>query len=150
MLQQLVVIQLIQLLLQQRLDVLFLGSTAVTTIALPSAPTATNSVQCGPGVATASVASNTGLATPQYVWYAAETGGTALQTSSANTYGTSISATTTLYVSENDGTCQSLRTPVTVTVNTPPAITTSGPATICSGQSTALFVISSNPGYAYS
>ncbi|MFN5347875.1 MAG: beta strand repeat-containing protein, partial [Bacteroidota bacterium] len=126
------------------------GSSTVTTIALPSAPTATNSVQCGSGVPTASVASNTGLATPQYVWYAAETGGTALQSSSANTYGTSISSTTTLYVSENDGTCQSLRTPVTVTVNTPPAITTSGPATICSGQSTALFVISSNPGYAYS
>ncbi|MFM7822466.1 MAG: HYR domain-containing protein, partial [Bacteroidota bacterium] len=37
-----------------------------------------------------------------------------------------------------------------MTVNAPPSITPSGPATICSGQSTTMFVLSSNPGYAYS
>ncbi|MFM8917404.1 MAG: beta strand repeat-containing protein, partial [Bacteroidota bacterium] len=125
------------------------SSVAVTAIALPTAPTATNSVQCGPGVPTASVASNTGLATPQFRWYAAATGGTALQSGTNTTYGTSISTTTTLYVSEFDGTCESARTPVTITVNTPPSITSSNSTTICSGQSTTISVSSSNVGYAY-
>ncbi|MFM7728785.1 MAG: GEVED domain-containing protein, partial [Flavobacteriales bacterium] len=119
------------------------SSVATTAIALPATPTATNSVQCGPGIPTASVASNTGLASPQFRWYAAATGGAALQSNTSTTYQLSISTTTTLYVSEFDGTCESVRTPITVTVNTPPGITPSSAATICSGQSWTLSVSSS-------
>jgi len=106
-------------------------------------------MQCGAGVPTASVASTTGLPTPTFRWYADQTGGTALQNSASTSYGTSVSATDTLWVSEFDGTCESSRTPVIVTINTPPAITASASTTICSGQSTTLTVSSSNPGYSY-
>ena len=126
------------------------ASVFVTTVALPTAPTANNSTQCGPLVPTASVTSTTGLPTPTFKWYAAASGGTALQSGASATYTTSISTTTTFYVSEFDGTCESARTAVTVTVNTPPTITTSGNVTICNGSSTALTVSSSNdPDYTY-
>ena len=122
----------------------------VTTVPLPSAPIGLNSVQCGQGVPTASVVSTSGLSSPVFRWYGAATGGTPLQSGASTTYGTAIGTTTSLYVAEFDGTCESTRTPVTVTVDTPPAITTSGPATICRGDSTTITVTSSNPGYVYS
>lgn len=45
--------------------------------------------------------------------------------------------------------CESARTAVVATVNTPPAINATGTATICQGQSTPLNVTSSNSGYTY-
>ncbi|MFM7016129.1 MAG: GEVED domain-containing protein, partial [Bacteroidota bacterium] len=51
---------------------------------LPAAPTATGSVQCGAGIPTASVASNSGLSTPQFNWYNASLNGTLLQGPPAN------------------------------------------------------------------
>ncbi|MFN8274462.1 MAG: GEVED domain-containing protein [Flavobacteriaceae bacterium] len=99
-------------------------TSAVTVQALPSAPTATNGNRCGTGVVTnATVASTTGQPTPTFKWYAAATGGTALQTSTSTSYTTSISATTTLYVSELVGTCESSpRTPITLTIDAPPSL----------------------------
>jgi len=65
------------------------GCTSTQTVTptvnpLPAAPTATNSVQCGAGIPTASVASASGLSTPQFNWYSASTGGTLLQGPPAN------------------------------------------------------------------
>ncbi|GAB4094503.1 Ig-like domain-containing protein [Flaviaesturariibacter terrae] len=115
----------------------------VTVNPTPNAPTATNSTQCGYGVPTASVASNTGVATPSFSWYAAPTGGTALQTGTQTTYQTAINATTTFYVSEVNTTtgCESARVPVTVTVNQPDAITAAANAgTVCANGAVNLTV----------
>ncbi|MNJ84228.1 hypothetical protein D3C87_16760 [compost metagenome] len=123
---------------------------AVTINPAPAAPVANNGTQCGTGVPTASV---TGSGAPgnTYFWYLTATGGTALpgQTgSSLSTY--SISATTTFYVSEGNGTCLSARTPVTATVTPPPAVTIGGTAVVCNGSSTALTASSPNdPNYTY-
>ena len=93
------------------------ASTAlVTPNPLPAAPIGTNSSQCGLRVPTASVA--TGGSNGTYRWYDAEFGGNLLQTG-GSTYTTAISTTTTFWVSESNGTCESLRTAVTVTVATP-------------------------------
>lgn len=61
-----------------------------------------------------------------------------------------VSSTTTWYVSEGGtGGCNTLRTPVTVTVNTPPTLTVSN-TSICTGQSGSLSVSSLNdPNYTY-
>ena len=126
------------------------ASVSVTALVLPTAPTATNSSQCGLAVPTASVASTTGAGTPVFNWYAASTGGSALQTGTSTTYLTAIGATTTFYVSETDGTCESARTAVTVSIVPPPSITTSSNVAICAGSSTTLTVSSSNdPDYTY-
>ncbi|XZF14037.1 T9SS type A sorting domain-containing protein [Chitinophagaceae bacterium MMS25-I14] len=96
------------------------GTVNVTVNPLPAAPVATNSTQCGVGVPTASVS---GAATGNtYKWYSAATGGTLLQSGGA-TYTTAISTTTTFYVAVSNGTCESSRTPVTVTVNIPDPVT---------------------------
>jgi len=127
------------------------ASAAVTALTLPTAPTATNSSQCGLGVPTASVASTTGATTPVFRWYSAATGGTLLQNSTSTTYTTAINTSTDFYVCEYDGACESARTAVSVSVATPPAITISGDVTICAGQSTTLTVSSTgnDPNYSY-
>lgn len=123
---------------------------AVTINPAAIAPTANNSTQCGTGVPMASV---TGTGTPgnTFSWYLVATGGTAIAGETGSSLsGYSISATTTFYVSENNGTCSSARTPVTVTVTTPPSISIAGTTTICNGSSTSLTVSSSNdPNYTY-
>ncbi|MCC6700663.1 MAG: hypothetical protein IT221_04020, partial [Fluviicola sp.] len=114
---------------------------------LPTAPTATNSAQCGAQVPTASVASTSGLPTPSFVWYDAPIAGTVLQTSTSTTFTTAISTTTTFYVSElNTVTgCESSRTAVTVTVATADNITASiNNATVCIGSSVNLSVVNAN------
>ena len=115
------------------------ATVTVTPLPLPSAPTATNSTQCGTLVPTASVAATSGSAGNRtFKWYAAVTGGTALQSSTSTTYTTAVSATTTFYVSEvGTNGCESLRTPVTVTISAPPVLTISAaPSAICAGAST--------------
>jgi len=125
------------------------ASVNVDIYPLPSAPTATNSAHCGLNVPTASVTSTTGNANPTFRWYANPTGGTALQSSTSATYLTAINTTTTFYVSEFNGTCESFpRTAVTVTVSNPPAIVVSPSVTICNGDSTTL-TISSENSYIY-
>ncbi|WP_333810332.1 Ig-like domain-containing protein, partial [Flavobacterium sp.] len=117
------------------------ASTTVNVNPLPTAPTATNSAQCGTQIPTASVVDANGFTTPTFNWYAGATGGTALQSSTSTTYTTAISTTTTLYVSVVNPTtsCESLRTPITITVSTPDLISAStSAATICLGQSAVL------------
>jgi len=101
--------------------------TAVTAIInlIVAAPTTTGGLSCGTGpvILTASGGTN-----GQYRWYTVATGGTALSGEVNSSYTTpSISATTTYYVSVNDGTCESSRTPVIATINsTITAPTTTG------------------------
>jgi len=132
-------------------------TTTVTVNPLPSAPTATNSAQCGVQIPTASVTSTTGFATPTFSWYAASSGGSFLQSSTSATYTSTVSATTTFYVSElNTATgCESTRTPVTVNVSTPDAVSlVHSPAAICIGGSITLTAANTNPtpfqSYTYS
>jgi len=103
----------------------FIGGTSVTMLPAPAAPTATNSLQCGTQIPTASVASTAGAAGSGTMnWFAAATGGTSLQSSTSATYTSVISATTTFFVSEvGTNGCSSLRTPVTATVNIPDLLT---------------------------
>ncbi|MFT3911080.1 MAG: T9SS type A sorting domain-containing protein [Ferruginibacter sp.] len=97
------------------------ATVTVTVNVVPPVPTATNSTQCGLHVPTASVTSTGGTVK----WYSAPTGGTLLQSSTATTYQTAINATTTFYVSESNGNCESGRVAVTVTVTTPDAVVAS-------------------------
>jgi hypothetical protein len=92
----------------------------VTTITPPVAPNATNSTQCGIATPGVSVSGTGGL----FKWYLSPSGGTALSGQANPTLSNyPISGTTTFYVSEFDGTCESPRTPVVATVNNPDAIT---------------------------
>ncbi|XZF15596.1 Ig-like domain-containing protein [Chitinophagaceae bacterium MMS25-I14] len=101
------------------------NNVTVTTNPLPAAPAGTNSVQCGTQVPTASATDPNGYTMPTYKWYAASTGGVALQSSTSATYTAAIATTTTFYVSVvNPATgCESGRTAVTVTVSSPDAVT---------------------------
>lgn len=57
------------------------ASTTNTVLPAPSAPTATNSTQCGYGIPTAAVASTAGTnGSGLYNWFSANTGGTLMQT----------------------------------------------------------------------
>ncbi|MFM2207317.1 MAG: hypothetical protein RL213_1292, partial [Bacteroidota bacterium] len=126
------------------------ASVAVTAIPLPAAPTATNSTQCGARIPDCSVSSNTGLSSPTFRWYADATGGSALLDGPSATYGFVVSTTDTLWVSEFDGSCESARTPVIVTLLPPPGVSMSPGVTICSGKSTSISVSSINdPNYQY-
>jgi len=109
------------------------ASVYVTVNPVPPAPSTTGSEQCGSAIPTASVSSNSGAASPTFKWYTAETGGSAVQTSTSNTFTSLVTTTTTFYVSELSAAgCEGARAAVTVTVTPPDAIslTTSG-ATVC-------------------
>jgi hypothetical protein len=125
----------------------------VTVNPLPTAPTGTDSAQCGPGIPTVSVADPNGFTTPTFKWYADNVTTTALQSSTSTTYTTSISATTTFYVSVTNPTtgCESARTPVTVTYTVPDAIVRNPGATAtgCSNQPLVVSVSSANAAYVY-
>lgn len=129
-------------------------TVTVTVNPLPTAPTATNSSQCGAQIPTASVADNNSFTTPIYKWYADNTTTTALQSNISTTYLTSINSTTTFYVSVTNPvtTCESTRTPVTVTVTAPQSITLSTPSTVssCLGNTTNITASSNNSLYTYS
>lgn len=121
-------------------------TVSVNVNPLPSAPTAANSTQCGVQVPSASVTSTTGVPAPIFKWYAAATGGTALQTGASNTFTSTISVTTTLYVSELSALgCESVRTPVTINVSIPDAVSlTASQAAICIGESVTLTAANTN------
>ncbi len=111
------------------------SATVVTVNPVPATPTATNSTQCGLAVPTASVSGAGGT----YNWYSAPTGGILLQSSPSTTYSTAISSTTTFYVAENNGDCESGRIAVTVTVNTPDPVSASvNDNSICPNESIQL------------
>ncbi|HRN93039.1 MAG TPA: hypothetical protein PLS87_11515, partial [Ferruginibacter sp.] len=119
----------------------------VTVLDLPPVPTATPSTQCGIGIPTASVTDDGGT----LLWYDAPTGGNLLQTG-GNTYTTAIDVTTTFYVSETDGTCESDRVAVTVTVTQPDPVSASvSDISICPAETATIDATQtgSNQTYVY-
>ncbi len=91
-------------------------AVVATVNPLPTSPAANNSMRCGPGSITVSGTPATNANTLK--WYAASSGGTAFHTGTS--YNTSLSSTTTYYVSSFNSTttCESAtRTPVTATIN---------------------------------
>ena len=124
------------------------GCVSIDTItvvvnAVPPAPTGTDGDQCGTGIpTTTSVSSGSGAPTPIFKWYDAPTGGNLLQTGTSNTYTSSISVTTTFYVSEISAEgCEGPRSTVlTATVNQPDEITVSSStgAVACFGEQFAV------------
>jgi hypothetical protein len=110
-----------------------------TVNAQPAAPTVTAAQNCGPAMLTLTAAAANSIS-----WYSAPTGGTVVTTGTS--YQNTFNTTTTFYVEAHDGTCPSLRTPVTATIFTPPSVVL-GPDTIniVSGQTITL-----NAGSGYS
>ena len=96
--------------------------------------TATDNSRCDTGTVILSAAATSGTLS----WYANASGGSAIGTGITFTT-PSISSTTTYYVEAINGTCTSARIAVIATVNTSPTITSTTPATICSGDT---FIIS--------
>ncbi|MEQ8364085.1 MAG: gliding motility-associated C-terminal domain-containing protein [Cyclobacteriaceae bacterium] len=94
-------------------------SVVATINSIPAAPGATGNAACGSSAITLNAS---GGSAGQYRWYTVSTGGTPIagQTNSAYTTPV-ISGTTTYYVSINNGTCESARTPVVATINNIPA-----------------------------
>jgi gliding motility-associated-like protein len=92
----------------------FTTSVTITINTNPSAPTTSGNSSCGPAAVTLTAG---GGVAGQYRWFTVATGGTALAGQTNSTYLTPVlSTTTTYYVSINNGTCQSTRTPVTASI----------------------------------
>lgn len=129
----------------------------VTVNPLPASVTASNSVQCGAQVPTASVSSNTGATTPTFNWYTLSTGGVIAQSSTSTTFTSVIPTDTVFYVSEVDGStgCESPRTAISITVTAADNIMASSSiAAICIGDNFTLTASNTNPvpvqSYSYS
>ena len=122
------------------------SSNAIVTVnAIPSAPSISNSVQCGTKVPTNTATSTAGaLGANIYNWYTAPTGGTPVETTtSGNLVNYQVATTTTLYVSQMSvAGCESARTPFQVTVNPIDPIFASASATanVCVNTPIALNV----------
>ena len=102
----------------------------------PTAPTTTSAARCGTGTVSLTAAGGTA---GQYRWYTVAVGGTAIAGQTNNSYTTpSISTTTLYYVAINNGLCESSRTVVTATINTPPAAPTTTGAESCPAASVTL------------
>jgi gliding motility-associated-like protein len=88
----------------------------VATVTVAAAPTTTGASGC---LGSALVLTASGGTNGQYRWYTAAAGGAALQGETNSTFTlSSISATTTFYVSLTTANCESTRTPVTATLLT--------------------------------
>jgi len=116
------------------------ATVTVNTLALPAAPSAVNNSRCGFGAANVSVTSNTGASTPLYVWYTQATGGTPIPSQTGSSLvGYNVSATTSFWVAEYDGACESPRTEVVQTVVQPDMVTaTASDNALCLGESFTL------------
>ena len=110
----------------------------------PTAPTTTGAAICGSGSVTLTAAGGTA---GQYRWYTVATGGTAVAGQTAATYVTpTLTGTTNYYVAINNGTCESTRTIVTATINTPPTAPTTTGAAICGTGSVTLTTAGGSAG----
>lgn len=109
----------------------------ITLNAEPAAPTAT-----GDSICAGETASLTATVTGTLNWYDAVTGGTLLGTGSP--FAVTPSATTTYYVSDSDGTCESSRTAATVTVLPAPSVTLGNDTSIIDGDT---FTFDAGPGF---
>ncbi|RYZ53478.1 MAG: hypothetical protein EOP49_07255, partial [Sphingobacteriales bacterium] len=124
------------------------ATVSVTVLPLPATPVASPSTQCGEGIPAASVTGTGGT----LLWYDAPTGGSVVQTGGTTFAGGLISTTTTWYIAESDGTCESERVALTATVNQPDAVTAQlNEAAICPGESVVLSAVQtgSTQNYVY-
>ena len=113
------------------------ATIVVTVNPTPAAPIVTANVNyCQGNTSTALTATGTGL-----LWYTEATGGTG--TSTAPTPSTATAGTTTYYVSQTTGTCESQRSAITVTVSAGPTITMQ-PTDITSCTTSATFSVNAN------
>jgi gliding motility-associated-like protein len=118
-------------------------AVVATMNALPVAPTSSNVSRCDVGTITL-----TASGSPSgYKWYDASTGGALL--GSGATYSTSITTTTTYYVSSvSAATCESAaRTPVIATMNALPASPSSSNVARCGAGTVTLTATGSPSGY---
>jgi gliding motility-associated-like protein len=96
----------------------FSNTVTLTVNANPTTPTATGASSC---VAAALTLAASGGSNGQYRWYTTATGGAALSGQVNSTHTTPvITATTSYFVSINNGTCESIRTEVKATILTTP------------------------------
>jgi len=106
----------------------------------------------------ASLTATGAVGAEQYAWYAVATGGEALSVTATGSLTTPpVAANITYYVSIRNGTCESARTavPVSLSFATQPAITTSllvngNQVTLCAGSSIVLSAPGGFTGYAWS
>jgi PKD repeat protein len=115
--------------------------TAVTATVnvTPSITSTTPGSRCDIGSVTLFASANAGTLN----WYDAPTGGILVGTGTSFTT-PSISATTTYYVESVNESCTSVRTSVVATVNASPTITSTTPASICSGDSFNIAALASS------
>jgi hypothetical protein len=99
----------------------------VTVNPTPVAPTAPNVGYCLRTIAVPLTATGTNI-----LWYTVATGGRGATT--APIPSTGIPGTTTYYVSQTTGTCESPRTPITVTVAAPPVAPITATVSYCQGS----------------
>lgn len=115
----------------------------VSVTPIPTAPPSQSPATCyGTGITLTADPSPTGT----YAWYTAATGGNPVGT--GNTFNTPVlTSNTTYYVEHTTGSCTSERTPVPVTITSPPdaPVVPDGPV-ICNGSSTSLTATSVQGG----
>jgi RHS repeat-associated protein len=109
------------------------GSVVVSVTTRPTAPVVAPVSLCGPGAVTLTATSSVARV---FRLYSAASGGTALQasTTAVTSFAFSIaqvSATTTYHVATVSGACESVRTPVVVTINAIPSAPTAAPVSLC-------------------
>jgi PKD repeat protein len=105
---------------------------------IPTITSVSPATRCGSGSVTISATASAGTV----YWFNVASGGTPL--SVGLTYSPSVSATTTFYVETTLNGCNSLRTPVLVTVNEVPSITATTPASRCDSGTVTLAATASN------
>ncbi len=111
-------------------------TAVLVSITVTPVPTVNGVTICSGATATLTIQSPNAAYT--YNWYAAATGGAALATGISFTTPV-LTSTTTYYPEAVNGTCASIRTPVTVTITTVPPPIASGPS-ICPGNTATLSV----------
>jgi hypothetical protein len=122
----------------------------VNPTAIPSDPTTSPSAHCGNQIPTCSAS---GANNGDYRWYTDIIGGTALAGETNSTLGSYyVGTTTTLYVSISNGTCESARIPVVITVTTPNPIVASSTKTtnVCANSTIDLSVSQALTNNSYS
>jgi gliding motility-associated-like protein/uncharacterized delta-60 repeat protein len=110
----------------------------------PDPPSASNHARCGSGTVTLTAS---GGANGEYRWYTVASGGSAISGESNSTYTTPVLTTaTTYYVALNNGTCESSRVAITITINPTPAPPEATNVTTCSGTSATISAIGGSNG----
>ncbi|MCO5950926.1 LamG-like jellyroll fold domain-containing protein [Mucilaginibacter flavidus] len=120
------------------------ATTSITVTMVPAAPTGIPGTTCGTGSVTLS-ASGGSPAGGSYIWYAASSGGSALQTNTSPNYTVALASNTTYYVSYKSGTFESSRTAVAATVSAAATSTFTATSTVVVGSNATITYTGSDP-----